>query len=118
MNDPEIIEFNVGGSIFATTNETLKNLELDKTHFFANNANKIKSIKIIYDKHNRVFLDREPQVFKEVLTHVRALPSLPLLPIYSISDIIYRIRSKYGDGCNAWDIYLELWAVYINKKNN
>ena len=117
MNNSEIIEFNVGGSIFATTNETLKNLELDKSHFLANNANKIKSIKIIYDKHNRVFLDREPKIFKEVLTHIRALP-------YSynhstdIDNIAFQIRSKYGIGCNAYSILLELWAVYINKKNN
>ena len=66
MNDPNIIELNVGGTMFTTTYETLSKLEYFKNLLRPDNCKNL-----IKDKNGRIFLDRDPQVFGILLRNLR-----------------------------------------------
>jgi hypothetical protein len=66
MNDPNIIELNVGGTMFATTYETLCKLE-----YFKNLLRPENCKNLIKDKNGYIFLDRDPQIFGILLRNLR-----------------------------------------------
>lgn len=66
VNHANIIELNVGGTVFTTTFETLKKLE-----YFRNLLSPENEINLIKDKDNRIFPDRDPLIFQVILRNLR-----------------------------------------------
>jgi hypothetical protein len=69
MSQPnEIIQLNIGGTYFSTTYETLTSIE--ENSLFSDMF-KTKSVPIIKDADNKVFLDRDGTLFKHILGYLR-----------------------------------------------
>jgi hypothetical protein len=72
----EVIDFNVGGSIFATLKSTLtpKIKKLNSSSFYDLNLLQRKIIgldDVTYDKNRVIFLDRNPKHFQTILDYLR-----------------------------------------------
>jgi len=68
MNCANIIEINIGGTIFTTTDQTLNKLEYFRVLFLSENYN---FPEIIRDKNGRLFLDKDPKMFEIILRILR-----------------------------------------------
>jgi len=68
LNAEEIIEINVGGTLFTTSKRTLCKYPLSKLAWLFDDRNKDK---VTRDSHGRYFLDRDPSLFRIVLNFLR-----------------------------------------------
>ena len=68
MNCANIIEINIGGTIFTTTDQTLNKLKYFRALFLSENCN---FPEIIRDKNGRLFLDKDPKMFEIIIRILR-----------------------------------------------
>jgi hypothetical protein len=68
MNCANIIEINVAGTIFTTTDQTLNKLNYFRALFQSENYN---FPEIIRDKNGRLFLDKDPKMFEIIIRILR-----------------------------------------------
>jgi hypothetical protein len=71
VNLNEIVSFNVGGNIFSTTTETLKNIEPDNLFYKIYLGDVNGSFKALKDSAGNFFIDRDSSNIAELLNYLR-----------------------------------------------